>query len=227
MKRTIPLIICGGLWVSAAVAQAEQVVFKPDAEHTDSFLEAGRKNMMKIEPGPEGQGLLTFRSEGGGTMLTLAPDQKELISAANEVEIDFRAEGTTTFGIFLRGQGEGGDAYMAFISASAEKTLMLYLCKTKQSSMQQPSQTAIASKHIQTYIPGNWCKLKLSLKDHAGQVTFAGALSESDNGQNLIELSAEDSADPITQPGAVVFRLNGDKAKGGGLIQIRSITITP
>lgn len=225
MKRTFPSIALG--FLLATSARAEEVTFKPGSEYTDYFMEANRKTMMSIQDGSDSSGLLNFHSEGGGTVLTLVSGGKEVISAAEEVEIEFRTEGTTTLGIFLRGQGEGGDAYMAFISASAEKTLMLYLCKTKQTSTQQPAQSALVSKHIQTYIPGDWYKLKLSLKDGVGKVTFSGELTQAGGSQNLLEISAEDSENPITQPGAFLLRLNGDKAKGGGTIQFKSINITP
>lgn len=225
MKKTFPAIAFGLMLVVSA--PAEEIAFKPGSEFTDYFTEANRKNMVSIQDGSDSTGLLNFHSDGGGTMLTLISGGREVISVANEVEIEFRTEGTTTLGIFLRGQGEGGDAYMAFVSASAEKTLMLYLCKTKQTSTQQPAQSAIASKHIQNYIPGDWYKLKLALKDSSGGVTFSGEISGVGSSQNLIEISADDTENPITQPGAVVFRLNGDKAKGGGTIQFKSINITP
>lgn len=215
------------IFAVVAVASAEDITFKTGSQFTDSFLETTHKNMVTIEEGPDSEGLLAFRSDGGGTMLTLSSGQKELISAADEVEIEFRTEGTTTLGIFLRGQGEGGDSYMAFLSASSERTLMLYLCKTKQTSAQQPGQTALVSKHIQNYIPGDWYKLKLSLGENSGGVTFSGRLLGAAGGQELIDISADDTDNPITQAGAILFRLNGDKAKGGGVIQIKRISVSP
>lgn len=223
MKKTIPCIVM--LLVGAVAGQAQEITFKSGTEFTDTFIEASRKNMVSIVEGPESQGLLNFHSEGGGTMLTLSPGQSELSTLANEVEIVFRTEGTITFGVFLRGQVPDGDSYMAFLSASAEKTVMLYLCKTKLTGQQQPANTALVSKHVQNYLPGTWCKLKLSLKDAADKTTFAGELSEAEGSQNFIEISADDTDNPITQPGVIVFRLNGDKAKGGGTVQIKSITV--
>lgn len=225
MRKTFPAIALGLLLIVSS--PAEEITFKPGSEFTDYFIETNRKNMVSIQDGSDSKGLLTFHSEGGGTILTLISGGKEVTSPANEVEIEFRTEGTTSLGIFLRGQGEGGDAYMAFISAASEKTFMLYLCKTKQTGTQQPSQSALVSKHIQNYVAGDWYKLKLALKDDGGKVMFSGEVAEAGSSQNLIEISAEDSENPITQPGVFMLRLNADKAKGGGTIQFKSINITP
>lgn len=215
------------LLFSGSILTAGEITFKSGEEARDYVLEPGKNRFLSIEEGPESQGLLTFRADAGGGIATLKPDQQDLITAADEVEIEFRTEGRVTFAIFLRGQGAETFAYVAFLGASSGNNLSLYLCKASLASSLQPSQTALVYKSTKNYQSGDWYKLRLKLGNEDGKTTFAGELSEAQTSQNLIELVGEDADTPITDPGQITFRFFADRSQGGGSVQIKRVAITP
>ncbi len=224
MKLSITCCALAAVVLGIAAAPAAEFTFPPASNPADFLVMKSGMKYLSVDD----QGQLTFRTQAGGGIAIFNPDQKDFITSADEFSLDFRTEGRITFAVFLRAQGEDGEAYMAFLGAAPDKTSILYLCKSKLNASQQPSQTALAFKHSSAYHPGDQYTLRLSLKNEgADKAVFSGELIETQTGQPVIQLTADDTSAPITEPGKVAFRFFADKAQGGGAVQISKIAIAP
>ena len=203
---------------------AKDYTFQPEGKPADSFLIKSGEKLLTIDK----DGLLTFRGDSGGTFGIFNPDNAELLTSASEVEIEFRTEGQVTFGIFLRAQNEGGDSYMAFFGTGLNDSLTFNLCKTAFVVVQEPGKATMAQKRISDYRPGVWYKLRLRLRnEESGPVAFSADLTESGTTNTILELNAEDSQSPVTSPGLIGLRFVANKSGGGGVFQIKNISVSP
>jgi len=223
MKIPSVLSFCCVVLFGTEASRATDYSFPPNANVADYFVVKAGQKFLSIDA----EGQLVFQTSAGGLITTFNPEQKDLITAANETEVTFKTSGRVSFAVFLRAQGEGGDSYMAFIGAAPDKTFILYLCKSKFSASQQPAKTALIFKHLQAYHAGDLYKLHLQLKNEGSKVVFSGELVEAQSSQPVIQISAEDTDAPLTEPGKVGFRFFADKADGGGSMEVSKISIAP
>jgi len=225
MPRTRSLALCL-LLTASAMLSAREIQFGKGGGVEDYFSTSRAQKNLVIEKGDDGKGVLTYRCEAGGAFFGVGPVGEDLESSAQETEVEFRVEGRITFGLFLRGKGPDEDSYMVFLAAIPDGQSSLFFCKTKFDGAQQPSKTALAHKVVKGLESGRWYKLRVKIGEGA-TVPISVELSEAEGSGPIAELTAVDGENPITGTGRVAIRLVANKTEGGGLFQIRSLSVSP
>lgn len=205
---------------------AETITFRPGAELEEYITEQKTSKLLSLQE-VDGEGVITFETEGGGSLALLHPG-KEILSKAEEIEVTFRMRGNVNFGVFVREGGFDTPAYMAFVVLSEKSGIRLSLIKSNVTHRQELGEAVLGANGSKNFLPDAWYTLKLRLKDTgADSVHMSGEILEAGTQSSVVEVSAEDPSGAIMNPGGIAFRYFGGRGLGGGAVQVKSVSFSP
>jgi hypothetical protein len=224
MKSLASLSLGIALVTLATPAFTQQTLtFDPKKAAADYADNLKSKSFISITE-EEGTGVLSFRSDGGGELISLNADGQP-INPGDFVEIELRCAGELTLGVFLRGGFIDDPAYMAFFSASPDHTVRLSLTKTFIESGQRPSEGAFAQAHIRDSRADDWMKLRFEVEEVPDVgIALRASILDHEYGDPILEIDGVDLND-LLQPGGILFlRFFANRTEGKSQLDIRSIT---
>lgn len=229
MKKITPIIPCAlalamSTFFALPGAASEVITFDPTRAVAEYAANLKTRTPVSIVE-EDGSGLLTFRSNGGGELLILQNNGVP-VEPNGSVDIEFRAIGPITMGVFQRAHYLDDLAYMAFLSSSPDGTVRLTLAKTVFESAQRPGEDAIAQGHSRGFAAGEWAVLRFTLEDlPSGNVLLRASVIDQVSGEVILEIEGEDKAEPLAPGGVLGMRFFTAQSADEKIVDIRNVTL--
>lgn len=225
MKNIRNLIAAITLASIAALQAGAPKTFTFDSSNETTYYvtPTKKKTLLKVEQ--EGkEGMLTFQATSGGDFVALTPGG-ELKTSGDGLELEFRTEGSLSFGVLIRGVDAEDPAYIAHCSFLGDKCSIV-LSRSTVSSEQKPGENDFAQKVTKTYSQGEWYRLRLGSKAQGQSGTlFSAEITEVAGGETLLHVEGTDKANSLPAIGQVFLRFHAVSNDGGGKIDIRKVTV--
>jgi hypothetical protein len=146
-------------------------------------------------------------------------------TSGDGLELEFRTEGSLSFGILTRGHDVEDTAYIVHCSFLGDKCSIV-LSRSTVSSQQKPHENDFAHKPSKTYRQGEWCRLRLGTKSQGQSGTLLSAeITDVASGETLLQVEGTDEAGSLPATGQVFLRFHAVSGDEGGKIDIRKVTV--
>jgi hypothetical protein len=224
--KNIRNLIAGIAIASVSTLQAgapKTFTFDASKEATDYVTPTKKTTRLKVEK--EGKdGILTFQATSGGDFVALTPGGA-LETSGDGLELEFRTEGSLSFGVLTRGHDVEDPAYIVHCSFLGDKCSIVLSLSTI-SSQQKPGENDFAHKLTKAYRQGEWYRLRLGTKTQGQSGTLLSAeINDVASGETLLQVEGNDEAGSLPATGQVFLRFHAVSGDGGGKIDIRKVTV--